>query len=114
MIGMIPGMLQRKMKMNRLSRNGVHLSPDLPRVCITMPSSMNSIVVSARLRDAGRGEQRIAPGGEQEQHDADQRRGDGDEGDLVERREDVLPTQDLVDRWELESEHVVSVSVVSV
>ena len=43
-IGMTPGMLQRKMKMKRLSRNGVHLSPSLPSVCITMPSSMNSIV----------------------------------------------------------------------
>ena len=50
MIGMMPGMLQRKMKMNRLSRNGVHFSPDLPSVCITMLSSMNSIVTSARLR----------------------------------------------------------------
>ena len=39
---------------------------------------------------------------------------DGDQGDLVERREDVLPTQQFVDRRELESEHVVSVSVVSV
>ena len=89
------------------------LQADLPSVCMTMPSSMNSIEVSARLRaPAGR------PSGR-----AGRRAGttrcrsaprNGDEGDLVERREDVLPAQDLVDRWELESEHVVSVSVVSV
>ena len=49
-IGMTPGRLQRKMKMKRLSKNGVQPRPDLPRVCITMPSSMNSTVVSARFR----------------------------------------------------------------
>src|SRR6056297_2554829 len=49
--GRIPGMLQRKMKMNSDSRNGVHLRPCLPIVCMTMPSSMNSIIVSARLRE---------------------------------------------------------------
>ncbi len=50
MIGITPGMLHKKMKMNRLSRNGVHLRPDLPSVCITTLSSMKSIVTSARLR----------------------------------------------------------------
>lgn len=49
----------------------------------------------------------IGPAGEEEQDDADQCGGDGDERDLVERWEDVLPTQDFVNRRELESEHVV-------
>ena len=44
-------MLQRKMKMNRLSSSGVHPRPFLPSVCITMPSSMKSTLTSARLRD---------------------------------------------------------------
>ena len=114
MIGMTPGMLQRKMKMNRLSRNGVHLRPDLPIVCMTMLSSMNSIVTSARLRTpvgATIGSRRAASRNSVMPISG---RGDGDQGDLVERGEDVLPAQDLVDRRELESEHVDSVSVVSV
>ena len=36
--------------MNRLSRNGVQPRPSLPIVCMTMPFSMNSTEVSARLR----------------------------------------------------------------
>ena len=114
MIGITPGMLQRKMKRKRLSRNGVHLRPDLPSVCITTLSSMNSIVTSARLRTpvgATIGSRREA------------------------RRNNTMPInaaatamraillnvgkmscqrRSLVDRRKLESEHVVSVSVVSV
>ena len=36
--------------MNNVSRNGVHRSPSLPIVCMTIWSSMNSTPVSARLR----------------------------------------------------------------
>jgi hypothetical protein len=43
-------MLHRKMNRNKLSSSGVQFSPALPIVCMTMPSSMNSTEVSARLR----------------------------------------------------------------
>ena len=59
-----------------------------------------------QVADAGRGDHRILARCQQEHDDADQRRGTGDERDLVERREEVLPTQDRVDRIrELQTEH---------
>ncbi len=45
----------------------------------------------------------VLAGSDQEDHDADQRRGDGDERDLVEGREQVAPTEDFVQGREFEA-----------
>jgi hypothetical protein len=45
--------------------------------------------------------------GQIEDRQPDQGREDGDQPDLVEGREDVLPSEDCIDRREFESEHVI-------
>jgi len=67
----------------------------------------------SEIAGARRGNRRILAASQQEEDDANQRRGNSDQSDLVERWRDVLPAQDFVNRRELESEHVDSVSVVS-
>jgi len=55
-----------------------------------------------QVAHALRGDLRVLAHGQQEHEDADQCRGDGDQGDLVERGEQVLPAQDRVDQREFE------------
>ena len=63
-IGMMPGRLQRKMKMNSDSRNGVQPRPSLPIVCMTMPSSMKSTDRLGQVAHALRCDQRVLAAGE--------------------------------------------------
>jgi len=51
------------------------------------------------------GRLRIFAAGEQEHDRSDERCRDSDDRDLVERRKEILPTEDLVDRRELEGDH---------
>ena len=91
--------------MNSDSRKGVQPEP------LAAHGLHHDAVLDELDRDLGevahalRSDHRILPGRDQEHDRADQGREHGDECDLVERREDVLPAQDLVDRWELEGEH---------
>ena len=90
--------------MNSDSRNGVQPRPSRPIVCMTMPS-MKSMIASTRLRTplgATSGSRREAM---KSRIAVISVASDGDQRDLVERREEILPADDLVDRRELQGEH---------
>ena len=104
-VGMISVMLQKKTKKKMDTRKGVHPSPSRPIVCITMSLSMNSTDTSATLRTpvgAFIGSLRFASTkmttvASTEKH--------ADQGDLVERREDVRPHEEMADLREVQGEH---------
>ena len=104
-VGMISVMLQKKTKKKMDTRNGVHPSPSRPIVCMTMSLSMNSTDTSATLRTpvgAFIGSLRF---GQHEDHHGGEHGEDADQGDLVERREDVRPYEEMADLREVQGEH---------
>ena len=80
--GMTSQMLQTKMKLNIVSRNGVQHRPSSPIVSRMMPLRTKSIVDSATFCAPRRHELRPAAGGEEE-HEHDNDRAPHLEDDLV-------------------------------